>query len=293
MSAYADVFQRVEKKYLVNPAQNQAVHRALAPTHMTDAWGATTVTSVYWDTSDRSVIARSLEKPLYKEKLRARAYGTKAGRALVAAFARYPYGENSTRSEEALPVFFELKKKLDGVVYKRRVGLSLGALAAFVRGVPFDQAIANFPCADPALQQQARSAKSQQIARELQAALERWGGGVLRPSMAIACEREALVPRPIDPDAALAASLPCSLHDLRATFDRQVRSRDLARDDQEWQLVLGSTTAVMELKCAGALDRGLSGALAAHRIYPQSFSKYGAAVKKLGRPAAGKGARCA
>lgn len=44
-----------------------------------DAYGRTRITSLYLDTPERSMIARSVEKPLYKEKLRLRAYGDAAG----------------------------------------------------------------------------------------------------------------------------------------------------------------------------------------------------------------------
>jgi SPX domain protein involved in polyphosphate accumulation len=77
------VFKRREKKYLIDAAQRQAIETAARQFMSPDDYGRTLVTSVYLDTPDRSIIARSLEKPVYKEKLRIRAYGQEDGAALV------------------------------------------------------------------------------------------------------------------------------------------------------------------------------------------------------------------
>jgi hypothetical protein len=67
-------------------------------------YGASTILNIYYDTPDWRLIRASLEKPLYKEKLRLRAYGT------------------VTDDSE---VFVEIKKKFHGIVYKRRAALLL------------------------------------------------------------------------------------------------------------------------------------------------------------------------
>ena len=56
--------------------------------------------NIYFDTDEYDLIRKSLEKPIYKEKLRLRAYGIPS--------------ENSD-------TFIEIKKKFNGVVYKRRI----------------------------------------------------------------------------------------------------------------------------------------------------------------------------
>ena len=65
-----------------------------------DAFGSYTICNIYYDTPDWRLIRASLEKPAYKEKLRVRSYGVPT---------------------ETDRVFVELKKKFDGVVYKRRI----------------------------------------------------------------------------------------------------------------------------------------------------------------------------
>lgn len=94
------VFQRYELKYLLTLPQQEAVLRAMAPHVTQDFHSHSSIRNLYLDTPDFRLIRRSLEKPVYKEKLRIRCYG---------------------RSAPADPVFVELKKKYRSVVYKRRL----------------------------------------------------------------------------------------------------------------------------------------------------------------------------
>ena len=96
---YDSVFKRVEKKYRTTPRQRAAVEAAArdAGAMAVDVYGRTRITSLYLDTPERAMIARSVEKPLYKEKLRLRAYGEAAGAALMAAFGAGPLVRNADR----------------------------------------------------------------------------------------------------------------------------------------------------------------------------------------------------
>ena len=67
-----------------------------------DDFGLHTVCNIYYDTADFLLIRRSIEKPVYKEKLRVRSYDT---------------------PDKNTKVYIELKKKYEGVVYKRRISL--------------------------------------------------------------------------------------------------------------------------------------------------------------------------
>lgn len=106
------IFQRYEFKYLMNDRQLQAVLTAMAPHMVPDIYSHSSIRNLYLDTPDFRLIRRSMEKPVYKEKLRVRSYG-RAG------------------AEE--PVFVELKKKYCSVVYKRRIAMpqhqALGCVA--------------------------------------------------------------------------------------------------------------------------------------------------------------------
>lgn len=75
MSRITGVFQRVEQKYLLTDAQYTALWDVLQPYMKPDAYGRSTVCSIYFDTPDRRLVRTSLEKPVYKEKLRLRTYG--------------------------------------------------------------------------------------------------------------------------------------------------------------------------------------------------------------------------
>ena len=96
-------FQRYEKKYLLPWEKYLALWQELEPRVEPDAFFQSTVCSVYYDWEDFRLIRHSLEKPVYKEKLRLRSYNV-------------PGPED--------PVFVELKKKYKGVVYKRRVAMA-------------------------------------------------------------------------------------------------------------------------------------------------------------------------
>lgn len=99
---YQDIFKRYELKYLVTKEQKTLLLQAMEPYMQPDEHGQSLICNIYFDTPDYLLVQRSLESPVYKEKLRLRSYGT------------------ATHDGE---VFLELKKKYKGVVYKRRVGL--------------------------------------------------------------------------------------------------------------------------------------------------------------------------
>lgn len=69
------VFERKETKYRLSADQYHAILDALESRLAPDAYGSTVVKSAYFDTEQRDMAARSLEKPFYKEKLRVRGYG--------------------------------------------------------------------------------------------------------------------------------------------------------------------------------------------------------------------------
>lgn len=295
MAAYSSVFKRVEKKYRIGAAERAVVEAAAGGPMAVDAYGRTRITSLYLDTPERSMIARSVEKPLYKEKLRLRAYGDAAGVALMGAFGAGPIvrepgglplsdGEVETRvasglqapgAAAALPVFFGIKKKFKGIVYKRRLALTLPAALAFVSGLPYEQACARWPLSDAALAAAALSPATRQIARELEAAMDRWLP--LVPSMGIACDRVAWAYRP----EMLEEREDDELFDseLRITFDDCLEYLDCHRFRSPWRPIIESSESVMEIKSAGPYPPWLVEVLSAEHIYPASFTKYGNAYQ--------------
>ena len=94
------VFRRYEQKYFLTREQKALLLWAMEPHMRNDIYGRTTIRNIYFDTENYRLIRRSIEKPVYKEKLRIRSY------------RKTPPGED---------VFVELKKKYRKVVFKRRV----------------------------------------------------------------------------------------------------------------------------------------------------------------------------
>ena len=262
MASFTDTFERKEVKYRLNAKQHREVLDALAGRMVADEYGRTRITSLYFDTPTRDLIARSLEKPLYKEKLRVRRYGMPAS------------GERA---------YVEIKKKYDGIVYKRRVGCSLTAAYAYLMGrVPYENACVQNPLSDQLQQDEALSPHSIQIAREIDAFTARYRN--LRPSMYIVCERTAYAPVPgADAD------------ELRITFDSGVAYRDVLAGECEagstFHPLLSLGETIMEVKTAGAYPPWLVEVLSGCQAYPSSFSKYGAAYQECERAAGARFAR--
>lgn len=108
---YQGTFERYEKKYLLNPIQYELLKRKMQEYMEPDEFPETTICNIYYDTPDRRLIRTSLERPVYKEKLRLRSYGV---------------------PDENTQVFIELKKKYRGIVYKRRVGSTLSCAVDYL-----------------------------------------------------------------------------------------------------------------------------------------------------------------
>ncbi len=105
-------FNRYEIKYILTPEEKSAFLEAMAEHLCRDRYGKYTICNLYLDTDDFYFIERSLERPIYKEKLRIRSYG------------------NACDDTE---VFFEIKKKFKKVVYKRRVTIPLSQVNDYIK----------------------------------------------------------------------------------------------------------------------------------------------------------------
>ena len=222
-----------------------------------DDYGATRIDSLYLDTPQRDLICRSLEKPLYKEKLRVRFYGELKGDSRV---------------------FIEIKKKFKGVVYKRRLATSAQAADLFLSGMDYEQACKAHPLPNPKHAEESLSWQSLQIAREIKAFMDHYEQrfGPLVPSILVECERLAY--KPASPDVQ---------SDLRITFDKSIVCTDLL-DSEGARLpftqrvsLLGRDESVMEIKAVGSYPLWLAEALSDERIYPQSFSKCGRGYERM------------
>lgn len=210
--------------------------RVLPEYMQADQYGESTILSLYLDTADSLLIRRSLEKPVYKEKLRLRSYGVPGD------------GDN---------VFLEMKKKVQGVVYKRRICL------------PLDRAMA-------CLAQGTIPAAGGQIGREIAYMLRRYR---LRPAVLLAYDRTAYT------------ELEPSPNQLRITIDRDIRSRQTDLDlrlGAAGESLLAPGMRLMEIKTAHAIPLWLCAALDQNEIRPTSFPNTAACTRPAcarGRPA--------
>ena len=112
MAAYQSVFRRIEKKYLLNRQQYEKLRYQIDSMTVPDKFEKSTICNIYYDTPNYQLIRQSLEKPVFKEKLRLRSYGV-------------PSADSN--------VFVELKRKCKGVVYKRRAGMTYSEAMHFLK----------------------------------------------------------------------------------------------------------------------------------------------------------------
>ena len=215
------VFERYEKKFLLGPLQYAELSKALQTYMKADQYGLHTICSIYYDTEDYQCIRHSLDKPVYKEKLRLRSYGV-------------PTADST--------VFLELKKKLDGITYKRRMPMTLAEARRYLElGIPPENQGQTFGEIDWFVQRNQPQAK-----------------------VLLSYDRVALFGRE-DPR-------------FRITFDAGIRFRsrqlELSKGDYGAPLI-SPEQRLMEIKTWTAIPCWLTSLLSELGAYPTSFSKYG------------------
>lgn len=225
---YQSVFQRYELKYLLTRQQQETVLREMQPHMALDQYGKTVIRNVYYDTDNYLLIRRSIEKPAYKEKLRLRSY---------------------SQADSDTPVFVELKKKYDSVVYKRRLSMAEGQAMNWLRGEEI-------------------FSSTSQISREIDYFRDFYGS--LRPTVFLSYERYAYYAK----DGS----------DFRVTFDDRIlcRETELSLTAPIYGAsLLPEDMVLMEIKCSGGVPLWMTQLLSRERIYKTSFSKYGTAYRTL------------
>lgn len=224
MNGNQEVFRRIEKKYIVDEPTYEKLIKKLDGHFVKDRYYKSTICNICYDTPSHQLVRNSIEKPVYKEKLRVRSYGV-------------PNNEDM--------VFVELKKKYKGVVYKRRIEMTLAQTRDFFAGK-------EVPHNNP------------QIENELKYFLKFYEG--IAPAMYLSYDRLAY----------------CGAEDpsLRLTFDTHILYREEQKelDKGIWgKELLPAGVRVMEIKIPNAMPLWLSAILDKLEIYPASFSKYGTA----------------
>jgi len=226
----ASAFKRYELKFILNPDQYKALLPPLLeqmrPDQNAQDDSEYIINNLYYDTDDSRIIRHSLSKPYYKEKLRLRSYG----------------GPASPDS----PVFLEIKKKIDGIVSKRRAELTLDQGLQFLnQGVYPD---------NPDYMQG-------QVLQEIGFFLK---SNDVKPVVFISYRRSAFFGK--------------KDQDLRITLDSDIITR---RDHLSLSMprfggcLLPPGYHLMEAKVAHALPLWLAHLLAQNQVYPTGYSKYG------------------
>lgn len=112
-----EVFNRYEKKYMLNEEQYEKLIEQIKPYMLPDKFNEDKscykICNIYYDTENDSLIRASIEKPVYKEKLRLRCY------------------DCATENDNA---FVEIKKKYNGIVNKRRTHMRLKDAYRYLSG---------------------------------------------------------------------------------------------------------------------------------------------------------------
>ncbi|MHA6531733.1 VTC domain-containing protein [Paenibacillus sp. BAC0078] len=230
-----EVFNRYENKYLFDHAAYLKLYNDLLEYMEPDDYNKQhefySITNLYYDTAHDSLIRSSLAKPKYKEKLRLRAYGI---------------------PNQETKVYLEIKKKVFGLVNKRRTSLGLQEAYDFVA---------------TGVEPEWRDYMNKQVIEEIKYFLSRYD---LQPKVYLSYDRKALFCK--------------NNRDLRITFDTNIRSRryDLKLEHgTHGEYLMEPGQWLMEVKAEKTIPVWLAKMLSEHRMYRTSFSKYGNEYKKM------------
>jgi SPX domain protein involved in polyphosphate accumulation len=190
-----------------------------------------TISNVYYDTDNSSIIRNSLSKPYYKEKLRLRSY--------------------SVINVPSSIVFLELKKKIGGIVNKRRAVLALSEANYFL---------------EHGIRPQNMDYLNEQVLNEISYFLK---NNAVKPAAYISYDRKALFSK--------------SDSQFRITFVHNIITRReyvSLEKGRFGEYLLPPNQYLMEVKVAAAFPMWLANLLSENQIYQTSYSKYGNEYKQ-------------
>ena len=223
-------FKRFEKKFILTSEQYNKLLPILLNYMNLDKHCKVgenyNIYNIYYDTLNNDVIRHSISKPYYKEKLRLRSYNV----------------PNSLDDK----VFLELKKKINGIVNKRRVVMTLGEVYEFLE----NRKKPNFD-----------DYENNQVIREIEYYLSK---NKVYPNVYIGYSRKALFGK--------------DDKEFRVTFDNEitVRRNDLYLTSGCFGYdILGENKYLMEVKFLGSIPLWFTKILSDLKIYNTHYSKYG------------------
>ncbi|MCI8428260.1 MAG: polyphosphate polymerase domain-containing protein [Lachnospira sp.] len=233
-----EVFNRCEKKYLLNQEQYETMLDKISTYMVMDTYNKQgqfyKISNIYYDTVNNDIIRTCIDKPVYKEKLRIRSYG-------VPSVEDY--------------VFVEIKKKYDGIVYKRRTQMQLKDAYRYLNGTVSASYIAQNNC---------------KINNQLLGEIDYYKNFYkVVPKVYLSYDRLAYFEK--------------NDGDFRITFDTNIMTRreDIRLEYGSFgQLLLPENMYLMEIKINRAVPLWFVQIMSSLNIYPISFSKYGTEYKK-------------
>lgn len=227
-------FKRKEVKFLLNMNQFSELLKVIDSYMEPDAYcvGGKEygIYNIYYDTPDSFLIRESLSKPYYKEKLRVRSYFSPAS----------PDDK----------VYVEIKKKIGGIVTKRRVSMSSREAEIYLK---------------TGIRPITKKYIDNQVLDEIDVFRKNYP---IAPAQYISYQRMAFFGK--------------DDKDFRLTFDRNITDRryDLTLGNESYgRQIIRPDQRLMEIKVIDSIPLWLSEALSKLGIYKTSFSKYGKAYK--------------
>lgn len=115
---YEKVLSRVEEKYLLTSKQYTKLFNLIKDNIEKDEYFETTICNIYFDNNNNDLIINSMEKPIYKHKVRLRSYKV-------------------AKPED--DVFLEIKFKYKNIVGKRRIKLTLKEFKDYIDNKKYDE----------------------------------------------------------------------------------------------------------------------------------------------------------
>lgn len=115
---YENIFKRVEQKYVLTEQEYKLLFKKINKYLKKDKYFKSTICNIYFDTINNDLIINSLEKPIFKEKIRLRSY-------------QVPSINDD--------VFLEIKEKYKGIVGKRRIKIKLKDFYTYLKTNNYDK----------------------------------------------------------------------------------------------------------------------------------------------------------
>lgn len=232
---------------MLSPGKYEDLLDLIKPNIEKDRYFASTNCSIYFDTDNKDLVIHSMEKPLYKEKLRLRSYNVPTLDDIV---------------------YIEIKRKFDGVGSKRRIAVKLKSFYNYLDTGKLNSA-------NPQIKSEIDYLINYyELKPRLFLAYDRHSYCEKSPDVTGVNQSRQ---KPTDFSSIAQSS-------FRLTFDHNIRSRetDLRLEHGDYgERYFEQDQIMMETKTLEAYPLWFSQALAKLKIYPVSFSKYCKVYQKM------------